>query len=63
MIKKCTDMLVKYQLFLSDFNENWILLTDFGKILIISTFIKIGLVEKQLFPEDGQTHTRTDRQT
>jgi hypothetical protein len=26
-----TGMLVKYSLFLSDFNENWIFWTDFGK--------------------------------
>ena len=58
-----TRMLVKCPLFLSDFNENWIFSTDFGKLLIISIFIKIRPVETQSFPEDGQTHKHTDRHT
>jgi hypothetical protein len=32
---------VKYRLFLSDFNENWIFLTDFRKNPQISNFTKI----------------------
>ena len=32
-IKMCIGLHVKYPLFLSDFNENWIFLTDFEKML------------------------------
>ena len=49
---------VKYLLFLSDFKKTWIFSPDFRKQARISSFIKIRLVEAELFHADG----RTDRQ-
>jgi hypothetical protein len=46
---------VKYPLFLSDFNETWILLTDFRKNPQISYFMNIRPVGAELFHTDGQT--------
>jgi hypothetical protein len=46
---------VKYRLFLSDFNEIWILATNFRKNSQISNFIKIRPVGSDLFHTDGQT--------
>jgi hypothetical protein len=46
---------VKYQLFPLDFNENWILSTDFRKNNQISSFVKIRPV--------GTEFSRADRQT
>jgi hypothetical protein len=46
------DPYVKYTLFLSEFSESWISLTDFWKK---SNFIKIWLVGAELFHTDGRT--------
>jgi hypothetical protein len=46
---------VKYPLFLSDFNETCILLTDFRKKEHISRFIKIRPTGAELFHADGRT--------
>jgi len=45
---------VKHPLFLSDFNEIWILRPDFWKILK-QNFMKIGPVAAKLFHADGWT--------
>jgi hypothetical protein len=44
---------VKYPLFLSDFNESWILST-FSKITQLSNFMKIGPVGPEVFRADGR---------
>jgi len=56
---------VKYPLFLQDFNQNWIFLTNFWKNTKISNFIKICSVGAKLFHVDRQTGTcgQTNRQT
>jgi hypothetical protein len=48
---------VKYPLFLSDFNETWILSTDFSKNPQISHFMKIRPMWAE-FHADGQTVLR-----
>jgi len=45
---------IKYPLFLSDFNETWIFLTNFLKNPQISNFIKILSVGAELFHVDGR---------
>jgi len=50
---------VKYPLFLTDFNETWILMT-FSKYTQISNFIKIRPVTTELFRTDGRTDRQTD---
>jgi hypothetical protein len=46
---------VKYPLLLSDFNENWIISTDFSKNTQISNFTKIRPAGAELFDADGRT--------
>ena len=46
---------VKYPLFLPDFNETLIFLTEFRKNTRISNFIKIHPVRAELFHADGRT--------
>jgi len=50
---------VKYQLFLSYFNNNLIFSSDFRKNTQISNFVNICPVRAELFHADGHT----DRQT
>jgi len=45
---------IKYPLFLSDFNETWIFLTNFFKNPQISDFTKILSVGAELFHVGGQ---------
>ena len=45
---------VKYPSFLSDFNETWVFLTDFWKVLIL-TFMQIYVVGAKLLHADAQT--------
>ena len=45
---------VKYSLFLSDFNETWNILDRLSKNTQIPNFMKIRLVEVELFHADGQ---------
>ena len=52
MIKNVFALHVKYRLFLSDFNTNWILETDFRKNTQISNFMKIRPVGAELFHAD-----------
>jgi hypothetical protein len=54
---------VKYPLFLSDFDETWILSTDFRKEFQIKRFIKIHPVGTKLFHADSPTDGEKDRQT
>ena len=49
-----------YPLFLSDFNEHWILETDFGKILKYQISLKSVQTGAELFHADGLTDTRAD---
>ena len=51
-----TYLQVKYPLFLLDFKETWIFLTDFQKNIQISNFTKICPFRAKLFHADGQTH-------
>ena len=53
----CVCLHAKYKLFLSDFNENWIFLADFIKMLK-SNFIKIRQVSAVI--ARGRTDRRTD---
>jgi len=46
---------VQYRLFLLDFDETWILLTDFRKYSQTSNFVKNRPVGAELFHADGQT--------
>jgi len=52
---------VKCPLFLTDFNEIWMLSTDFRKVLKTSNFMKIRLVGTELFIADGRTDGLTSR--
>ena len=49
------DIHVKYPLFLFDFNETWIISTDFEKNVQISNLMKIRPVGVELFHVDRQT--------
>ena len=49
---------VKYSLFLSDFNNAWMFLTDFWKILEYQIFMKTYPVGAELSHVDGQTDRR-----
>ena len=49
---------IKYRLFLSDFNENWIFFDRFSKNTEMSKFMKIHPVAAGLF---HVTHGQTDR--
>ena len=57
----CIDLLVKYSLFLSDFNEIRIFSTEFRKIHKIPYFVNIRPVGAESFHvggrADGHTHT------
>jgi hypothetical protein len=46
---------IKYSLLLSDFNETWILSTDFRKIVKTQISSKMRSVRAKLFHADGQT--------
>jgi len=46
---------VKYLLFLSEFNETWILSTDFEKNTRVSKLMKIYSVGAELFHAGGRT--------
>ena len=59
MIKMYTG-LVKYSLFLPDFNETWIFSTDFSKHTQIWDILKIRLVGAELFHADGRTDTHDE---
>ena len=52
------DLRVKYALFLSDFNETWIVSMEFSKILIIPDFTKIRPVGAELFHSDRTDITK-----
>jgi hypothetical protein len=54
--QKCIGLCVKYLLFLSDFNETQIFLTDFK----ISNFMKIHPVGAKLFHVNRQTDSQAD---
>ena len=54
---------VKYPLFLSDFNKNWIFSKYFRKRAQVSNLIKICPVGAELFHTDGRTDRQTDRRT
>jgi hypothetical protein len=51
---------VKYLLFLSDFNQTWILSTYFQKIFKVLNFMKICPVRAELVHVEGQTDGQTD---
>ena len=57
---------LKYQLFLSYFNENCTFNTNFSNIAQIRNFMKIRSVKTELFHAvertDGQANGQTDRQ-
>jgi len=52
---------VKYPLFLSDFNINWVFVADLKKKhLWVSNFMKIRPVGAELFVAGGRTDGQTD---
>jgi hypothetical protein len=51
---------VKYPLFLSDFNETWIVSADFRKNTQILNFMKILSVGAELFRADWRTDRHDD---
>jgi hypothetical protein len=55
MTKMYIDLQAEYPLLLPYLNESWIFSTDFSKNTQKSNFMKIRLVEVELFQEDGQT--------
>ena len=52
--KMCIGLHVKCPLFLSDFNETWIVSTNLRKNIEKSNFVKTRPVGTELFHEDGQ---------
>jgi len=52
----------KYPLLFSDFNETWIFLDRYSKYAKIY-FVKISIVEAELFQADRRTVRQADRQT
>jgi hypothetical protein len=57
MIKMYIVLQIKYLLFLSDFNENWMLWTPWLQNIQLTNFMNIRLVEAELF----HTDRRADR--
>jgi hypothetical protein len=53
--------MVKYLLFLSDFNETWIFSTDLKKNTQVSNFMKIHPMGAELLHVDWQIDRQTDR--
>jgi len=54
------DLPVKYQFFISDFNETWIFLSQFLRHTQIPDFMKICPVGAKLFHADERTDRRDD---